>query len=119
MQCPACRYEPTLAEVQRSPGSCVKCGVNYEEFQAKADRAREERLEIQRYHASRSAKPAAVRDAEERYPGAQPVVVVDVNMSFVSMVRFMVKWAIAAIPALIILCIIGSGMLSILSLIFS
>jgi hypothetical protein len=36
------------------------------------------------------------------------VVVVNINMPFWSMVRFMVKWAIAAIPAIIILAIIGT-----------
>ena len=36
------------------------------------------------------------------------VVVVDVKMPFLSMVVFMVKWTIAAIPALLILAILGS-----------
>ena len=34
---------------------------------------------------------------------AQHVTVVDIKMPFLSMVVFMVKWAIASIPALIIL----------------
>ena len=37
------------------------------------------------------------------------VVVTDIKMPFWSMVRFMVKWAIAAIPALIFLTVIGAG----------
>lgn len=37
---------------------------------------------------------------------AQEVVVTDINMPFGSMVGFMVKWAIAAIPALIILAVL-------------
>jgi hypothetical protein len=36
------------------------------------------------------------------------VAVTDVNMPFMSMVRFMVKWAIAAIPAMLILMVIGA-----------
>ncbi len=40
--------------------------------------------------------------------GKQEVVVVDVDMPFWSMVGFMVKWAIAAIPAFIILIVIGA-----------
>ena len=28
MQCPKCRYEPTMAEMQRSPHKCVKCGAS-------------------------------------------------------------------------------------------
>ena len=35
------------------------------------------------------------------------VVVVDVKMPFLSMVAFMVKWAIAAIPAILILLVLG------------
>jgi len=35
------------------------------------------------------------------------VVVTDIDMPFGSMVRFMVKWAIASIPAFVILFIIG------------
>lgn len=37
----------------------------------------------------------------------QEVVVVDIQMRFWSMVGFMVKWAFATIPALIILIVIG------------
>jgi hypothetical protein len=39
----------------------------------------------------------------------QRVVVVDVNMKFGTMVMFMVKLAIAAIPAAIILVLIGAA----------
>jgi len=35
------------------------------------------------------------------------VVITDIKMPFLSMVVFMVKWAIAAIPAIIILAILG------------
>lgn len=37
---------------------------------------------------------------------ASEVVVTDIQMSFISMVVFMVKWVLASIPAFIILCII-------------
>ena len=37
----------------------------------------------------------------------QNVAVTDIRMPFLSMVVFMVKWAIAAIPALVILTVIG------------
>lgn len=46
------------------------------------------------------------------------VVVTDIKMSFSSMVVFMVKWAIATIPAIIILTAVGSLTLVILKLIF-
>ena len=42
------------------------------------------------------------------------VTVVDIRMPFLSMVVFMVKWAIAAIPALIILAVLSSVLFSIL-----
>lgn len=44
-------------------------------------------------------------------PSGEPertVVVTDIRMSFTSMVVFMVKWAIASIPAAIILFLIGA-----------
>jgi len=41
-------------------------------------------------------------------PQRQEVVVKDISMSFGSMVAFMVKWALASIPALIILMILGA-----------
>lgn len=45
----------------------------------------------------------------------QQVNVLDINMSFGSMVVFMVKWAIAAIPAAIILVILGVLAFAVLS----
>ncbi len=45
---------------------------------------------------------------------SQQVVVVDIRMPFLSMVVFMVKWAIAAIPAIVILMLIGSLIASLL-----
>ncbi|MCF6258135.1 MAG: hypothetical protein L3J98_12780 [Gammaproteobacteria bacterium] len=38
---------------------------------------------------------------------SQYVVVTDIRMPFLSMVVFMIKWAVASIPAFIILSIIG------------
>lgn len=40
-------------------------------------------------------------------PLSREVIVVDVKMRFGSMVVFMVKWAVASIPALLILAVIG------------
>ena len=42
-------------------------------------------------------------------PEETQVVVTDIQMPFFSMVVFMVKWALAAIPALFILVAIFSG----------
>ena len=46
---------------------------------------------------------------------SKQVVVVDVKMPFLSMVTFMVKWAVAAIPAVFILTMFGAMMFGILS----
>lgn len=34
MQCPKCRYEPTMTETLSSPDGCVKCGVHYASYRA-------------------------------------------------------------------------------------
>ena len=46
------------------------------------------------------------------------VIVTDVQMKFWSMVTFMVKWAIASIPAAIILVVFGFVLAGILSRFF-
>jgi len=43
------------------------------------------------------------------------VVVTDIQMTFGSMVIFMIKWAIATIPAAIILFIVGTILMGILA----
>lgn len=47
-------------------------------------------------------------------PEETKMVVTDIQMPFISMVVFMVKWALAAIPAFLILGGIFAGILSIL-----
>jgi len=58
--------------------------------------------------AGKSAKQSRIRKAVDiSSSGAtSEVVVTDIQMSFISMVVFMVKWAIASIPAFIIIFII-------------
>jgi len=51
----------------------------------------------------------------EGSPIVQNVVVTDIKMSFSSMVEFMVKWAIASIPALIILFFIGMALAALIA----
>ena len=48
-------------------------------------------------------------------PQRNDVTVVDIRMPFLSMVLFMVKWAIASIPALIILVVLGFFVAAILA----
>ena len=51
-------------------------------------------------------------------PIPQSVVITDIDMPFGSMVRFIVKWVIASIPALIILWILFAIFLGILAFLF-
>jgi hypothetical protein len=48
----------------------------------------------------------------------QSVVVTDVDMSIAAMCRFMIKWAIASIPALIILWILMFAVTMLIALVF-
>jgi hypothetical protein len=48
--------------------------------------------------------------AAHAVPFSQPVVVTDVRMKFFSMMLFMIKWALASIPAVIILSAIFGGL---------
>ena len=52
------------------------------------------------------------------YRNAGEVTVVDIKMPFLSIVVFMVKASIAAIPAVIILTVVGSLVMSILGSLF-
>ncbi|MBP6583533.1 MAG: hypothetical protein KA204_08760 [Chromatiaceae bacterium] len=52
------------------------------------------------------------------YRNAGEVTVVDIKMPFLSIVVFMVKASIAAIPAVIILTLVGSLVMSILGSLF-
>jgi hypothetical protein len=128
VQCPACNHIP-LAGNQPDPNACPKCGVRYADSLSarkglKNDDAppawdRAEPLTADSAQRIRAGAPtvspagrATVRGIEKQYPGAQPVVVVDFQMSFNSMVWFMVKAAIASIPAFIILFVIGAVLAS-------
>jgi hypothetical protein len=48
---------------------------------------------------------------EKPAPEGQPVRIVDIDMPFSSMVGFMIKWALAAVPAGIVLSILVMVML--------
>ncbi|WP_218187789.1 TFIIB-type zinc ribbon-containing protein [Pseudomonas sp. NBRC 111135] len=104
MKCPKCGHEPTLKELQDSPDDCTHCGVNFAKY--RQIQAREEQGREATALAMAKASPQ-VRAALTDYPGAQPVVVIDLNMNFWSMVKFMVKWAFASIPALLIIFALG------------
>jgi hypothetical protein len=48
------------------------------------------------------------------YPARTEVTVVDIQMPFGSMVVFILKWTLAAIPAIIILTLLGAVMAGVL-----
>ncbi|PTQ70353.1 hypothetical protein [Pseudomonas sp. GV071] len=103
MKCSKCGYEPTMAEIQSGSSECPNCA----------------RLAAQRtaaIHAGpvRTKVNPAVKDALAGYEGAQAVVVVDLQMSFNSMVWFMVKWVLASIPAFIILFLILAALAAVI-----
>lgn len=120
MQCPACQYQPTPQEQAESPDQCPGCRKFYVKAAAQRQRELAENAERIRVAAERAkeinaaTKSAAkfkfvadhVEEATRGLTGVQPVVVVDVQMRFMSMVRFMVMWAFASIPAAMIVGLI-------------
>lgn len=119
MQCPACQYQPTAQEMATSPEQCPNCSRFYakaatqrladeaakaERLRSAAERAREINAAAKSGGFKFSADP--VEQATRGLAGVQPVVVVDVQMRFMSMVRFMVMWAFASIPAAMIVGLI-------------
>lgn len=107
MKCPACDYEASQADFGEQL-KCPDCGAFYAKALAAKQRA-----------ASIDAKPTDVRSnltlktAAPTSAPAQPVIVVDIQMRFWSMVVFMVKWTLAAIPALLILVVLGTVAVSV------
>ncbi|MCJ1887422.1 hypothetical protein LNN38_21355 [Pseudomonas sp. LA21] len=117
MQCPDCGHAPAASE-QADPSRCPSCGIYYHKAlaakvrQLEATNAQKDQAlaDAEARASSASKAPATVaanvRNAVAEYKGAQPVVVLDVNMSFGSMITFMIKWGLASIPALLILSVI-------------
>lgn len=105
-QCPSCQYELTMKEQVEAADSCPSCGVVYEEFlreRAEAMERKKRRLEEQGLQQIRKASPSHV-------------VVTDFDIPFWSLIQFLVKLALAAIPAGLILIVIFWGFTSFISL---
>lgn len=126
MECLSCKHTDSH-EAFGSPAKCPQCGVYQDKARAHMERMEKSQAPISPPPASDIVNVADEReklrigmvreaagkgysgqvlDAIEKYPGAQPVVVVDLRMSFWSMVVFMVKWVIASIPAFLILAVL-------------
>lgn len=89
MKCNKCGYEPNLKEIQAG-GDCPGCAAAEQKYQRRLQAIAEQ--------------PAT--------PRPQEVTVVDFRMPFMAMVWFMVKWAFASIPALIIVFLAVIALLS-------
>lgn len=84
---------------------CIECGASVDEVNSRCDTCRGNGTK--NITAVRSPDEWRTYWEEQRAHGrAVPVVVVDFDMSFGNMVRFLVKLAIAAIPAAIIIGVI-------------
>ena len=117
MRCPKCNALLILSKDERLSGSvnCPECEkvIQHSEFPEPIDKNSIYcPLCRQDYSISKNTCPhcGANNTFEESVEEHidNNVVVTDIRMSFGSMVRFMVKWAIAAIPAAIILFLIAS-----------
>lgn len=105
MRCPKCKYEPTMAEQTNNKDQCPSCGIFYAKYMAHLKAKSSADNQVEKAETSTiSTSPS--KKAVQTLNGSQPVVVVDIQMKFWSMVVFMVKWAFAAIPALIIIALI-------------
>jgi len=78
--------------------ACPRCA------EAKAIEKRAEEISAERRRRLAGYSPPVIA-AMRGYEGAQPVEVVDLRMSFFSMMWLMVKGVIASIPALMILAV--------------
>ena len=85
-------------------------------LQAEDDKWSSNELDAAREILSRRGEPAPPRQTRDRSGSgsgsSQVVIVRDIRMSFGSMVIFMIKWAIASIPALLILYVIVMVLIS-------
>lgn len=110
MQCPVCEHAAPAADFGE-PLRCPGCGAYYEKaVKSKAQQAAEALIKPDPRPAMRSQSDFAAHSIKalmSEYTGAQPVVVLDLKMPFNSMIMFMIKWALASIPALLILMVIG------------
>lgn len=135
MKCPNCDFIDK-DEAFGEPATCPKCGVIYEKAlrvkelrdQMAAKKAAKKPVELASEtpkarlanaanavaEGRKARETAAANKAEKRE--RQMVIVADIDMPFMSMVSFMIKWGVAAIPAMAVLFILYWGAVSIFSL---
>lgn len=111
MECPKCKYNPTMREIQASPDVCPSCGVVYAKVMQAKSSSESKPVNIpKKKFVSKAKRIRAAINGEFIEDNAQLVVVTDIRMRFWSMVLFMVKWALASIPAMMILALIFVGL---------
>ncbi|GGC87416.1 hypothetical protein [Halopseudomonas salina] len=106
MECPKCRYEPTMAEQAESPGICPKCGVVYAKVQAqrngKGGVTQGPSIASQMAATARPSPPRAVSNDNELVAIDGEVVVTGVQIPFFSLIWLMTKIILAALPAMML-----------------
>jgi len=111
MECPKCKYEPTMAENAASPEICPKCGVVYAKVQAKQEAAAQPvtgkvaaGIAGAKAGVAASRQQREERDWQARLNAAAPdcVVVTGVQIPFLSLIWLMTKIILAALPALVL-----------------
>lgn len=118
-QCPSCSYELTMQEQVDNPDSCPKCGIYFEKFLAKQAALKEAALSEGGRTGGLAGAKAGMRQARAKRTEQEKkladlrsnptyVSVVDFKVPFWSLVFFLVKLVIAAIPAAIIVALIFS-----------
>lgn len=110
MQCPSCDHTAPQADFG-DPMRCPGCGAYYEKaLKLKLAAANSSNVaatptpQVQKQAFRLAADHVEV--ATRGLDGVQPVVVVDIQMRFWSMMVFMLKWMLAAIPATIAFLVI-------------
>lgn len=127
-QCPSCQYELTMKEQVDNAESCPKCGIYFEKFMAKQAALKEAALSDSGRIGGLAGAKAGIREVRARREEQEReladsrskpkhVSVVDFDVPFWALVRFMVKFVFATIPAAIIVALLIYGFASIVSVI--
>ena len=112
--CKKCGY--ARKEIESKPDyECPNCGAIYSKVESQiqergaVNKINKKPPEVRKIKMEKKAEPVKENKSEQIQPIikekilSQDVVIKDIQMPFWSMVVFMVKWAVATIPALIIL----------------
>lgn len=114
IKCPKCGYQ-RQAEDTAPAWQCPSCGVAYAKVLGSSARASLDPTERAALHVNHGLNVQAPTGSPIDFPDEINVRVTDIRMPFMSMVIFMVKWAIAAIPAALILgtvLVVSSSLIS-------